>query len=98
MDIYQYIDTIPLSFQRLRAGAVATGLTVAVSVVNAKTGATLLASVSVPEVVAGSGIYTYNWTPGIFVDTECLVTFVVNGQKYSEFILITNGGTGGRAV
>lgn len=98
MTIYSFVDTIPLSFSRVRAGGTVTGLTVTVSVQNVKTGATLLASTAVPEVGSATGIYTYNWTHGITVDTQCLVTFLVGGSKYVEFILITNDGNGGRAV
>lgn len=99
MDIYSFSSIIPLSFTRVRAGVLVTGLTVTVTVKNAATGASLLASTSVPEALAGSGIYTYNWTHGLSQDTECLVTFSVGGSPYSEYILISNNSQpGGRTA
>lgn len=95
--IYVNEDTIPLSFSRVRAGTIVSGLTVTVVVKNAATGATLLSSHSVPEVLAGSGIYSYSWAHGLSADTECLVTFTVGSQIYSEHLFITIN-TGSRAT
>jgi len=97
MTIYSGNDVIPLSFSRVRAGSVISGLSVTVDVKNAKTGAVLLSSTSAPE-VGSTGIYTYNWTHGLTQDTECLVTYTVDGSKYVEYILISASGTGGRTA
>ena len=98
MDIYNFVDLIPLTYQRVRGGAAVTGLTVTVSAVNAVTKATLLSTVACPEIATGAGIYNYTWVHGLTSTTECLITFTVSGQIFTELILITNSGTGGRAV
>lgn len=95
MDIYNLVDTIPLSFSRVRNNALVSGLTVTVSVKNAATGTALLTSTSCPEVSVGSGIYTYNWTHGLKTDTIVLVTYTVGTSIYTEQILISFDLSGG---
>jgi hypothetical protein len=99
MDIYSSLtQTIPLSFSRIRANALVTGLTVTVVVKNAASNATLLASTSVPEVAVGAGIYTYNWTHGLTQDTECMIVYTVGSSEYTEYILIQSDAQGGRSA
>lgn len=98
MDIYSLTDQIPVSYSRARNNALVTGLTVTAVITNAKTGVTLLASTSLPEVSVGAGIYTYNWTHGLTQDTECLITYTVGTSKIMEFILISNDAAGGRSA
>ncbi len=97
MDVYNFVDFVPLSFSRNTGSSLVSGLTVSVTVKNAKTNASLLSSTSVPEISSGAGIYTYNWAHGLTTDTECLVTFTVGSSIFTEFILITNDGFGGRS-
>lgn len=97
MDVYSLLDKVPLSFNRVRANAVVTGLTVTVVVKNAQTGATLLASTSVPEQGGATGIYTYLWTHGLTDQTECIATYTVGSSIYTEFFLV-DGNFGGRAA
>ena len=97
MEYYTLIDIIPLSFSRVKNNALVSGLTVTVTVKNGKTGATLLAATSCPEITSGAGIYTYNWTHGLIEPTECLVEFSVNGHIYSEFVIVTNSSGIGTA-
>lgn len=89
MDIYALQDKIPLSYSRVNLNTIVTGLTVTVVVKSADTGATLLASTSVPEVLAGSGIYTYEWVHGLTVDTPCIAIYTAGGIILEEFFLIT---------
>jgi hypothetical protein len=91
-------DAIPLSFVRIRNGSKVTGLTVTVTVVNVKTGATILASTNVPEVGAGSGLYSYTWTHGQTQETDCLVTYTVAGFAYCEFLTVSDDDVVGRAT
>lgn len=94
MEIYSFYDQIPFSYSREINGTLVSGLTVSVTVTNAKTGATLLATTAMPE-VGTTGNYTYNWTHGITTPTECLVTYSITGKpNRHQYILISNGGTG----
>ena len=88
MTVYNLLDQVPLTFQRIVGGAIATGLTVTVVVKNAVTGSTLLSSTSCTEAIAGSGIYTYNWSHGLSQPTTCVATYTVGGKNYSESFLI----------
>ncbi len=89
---YNSTDTIPLFYIQMRNGAPVTGLTVSVSVVNALTGATLLASTNLPEVIVGSGLYAYAWSnTGVTVETECVATYAVAGYQYKENFTIDTG-------
>lgn len=98
MTVYDSVDQIPLTFQRMLNGAPVSGLTVTVVVKDATTGTVIRSSVSCPEVVASSGIYTYNWSHGLTQPTSCLAIYTVNGKQFSEaFEVVANEG-GGRAV
>jgi hypothetical protein len=97
MDIYNLNDTVPLSYSRIRNWQKVSGLTVTVAVTNTKTNATLLASRALPETATGSGEYFYSWTHGLVQDTQCTVTYTVNGQNYLEYIFISGSTAGGRA-
>lgn len=91
---YDTLLPIPLGYVRMRGGAPITGLTVTVSVANALTGGSLLASTSISEVGTGSGLYTYSWASGIAITTECVASYSVTdglGTKiYKEHFTITN--------
>ena len=89
MTIYDYLDQIPLTFARVRNNARVSGLTVSVTVLNSSTGATLLASTSLPE-AGSSGLYHFMWTHGIFAPTECLAVYTVGAQTYQEYFMISN--------
>jgi hypothetical protein len=97
MDYYSLNDAVPLSYAREINHQTVTGLTVTVSVVNTRTNASLLATTSLPETATGSGVYFMNWTHGLTQDTQCTVTYTVNGQKYLEFIFISETVPGGQA-
>ena len=94
MDFYTNQDTIPLSFMRVRNNAPITGLVVTVVVKNAASGATLLSSTTLPEVVAGSGNYTYNWNHGINSIIECVATYTTGSSVYVEYFTISNASQG----
>lgn len=83
---YKAYDSIPLYFQRVRNGVPVTGLSVTVSVANASTGVSLLASTTLTEVTPG--LYSYVWVPGISVQTECVVTYSTGGLQFKENITI----------
>jgi len=97
MDIYNLTDTILLSFSQIRSNAKVTGLTVTVTVTNAKTNAVLLASTNAPEISTGAGVYTYNWSHGLKFDTECLITYTAGALNYFEYIFVSTDLTGGRS-
>lgn len=82
MALYKTVDTIPLSYLRIRSGALVAGLTVTVKVVNCVTGATLLTSTTMTEITPG--VYVYNWTHGLSVFTECVALYTVGALVYAE--------------
>jgi hypothetical protein len=86
MGEYKSGDNIPLCYTRIRNGAVVTGLTVTVTVQNALTGATLLASTALTEVTPG--LYSYNWVAGITTQTECIATYSTSGGIFKEAFTI----------
>ena len=86
MTIYKVYDSIPLFFERIRAGGLVTGLSVTVVVINAATGATLLASTALTEITPGH--YEYVWNHGITVQTECVASYVVGGIAFKDTFTI----------
>lgn len=80
--------SIPLSFRYLLAGIPQTGQTVSVKVVDAKTGATLLSSTTMTEVVSGQ--YVYTWNSGITQFTNCLATYTILSKQVDEFFQIVD--------
>lgn len=82
MALYNTVDLIPLTFVRIRSGALVTGLTVSVKVTNAVTGATLLSTTAMSEVTPG--FYAYTWTHGLTLFTECTAVYSVGGLVYAE--------------
>lgn len=95
IETYNSQETVVLTYSRAINGALVSGLTVNILIKNAVTGATLLASTSMPE-IGSSGIYTYSWTHGLTAEqTECLVQYTAGTRTVFEHILITNM-SGGR--
>ena len=79
----QLYQQVPLTFSRVTNGAEVTGLSVKVKVLNAKTGATLLGSTSMIEVVPG--MYEYTWDSGITQATECKAIYSESGNTWVEY-------------
>lgn len=82
MAIFKTVDAVPLAFMRVRSGALVTGLTVTVKVLNVITGATLLSTTSMSEVTPG--VYAFNWSHSQNIFTECAAIYVVAGSSYVE--------------
>lgn len=82
MPNYQTLDIVPLAFMRILNGAAVTGLSVTVVVKNIRSGAVLLSSTALTEVVAG--VYSYSWTHGQTASTECVAQYTVGGVSYFE--------------
>ena len=82
MAIFKTVDKIPLAFIRMRGGALVTGLSVTVKVINVITGATLLATTSLSEVTPG--VYSYNWNHTLTAFTECVAIYTVGTNNYTE--------------
>lgn len=98
MDIFTQ-DVIPLTFTRIRANALVTGLTVSVTVKDAASGAVILTATSCPEITPGAGVYTFNWTHGLNQNTLMIATYTVTGgQIYSEYFYFTVGDPTGHAA
>lgn len=101
------VDTIiPLSILLMKADAsLEAGLSVFVKVINASTGATVLASTAMTEIATGH--YRYNWTHGLNAKTSLMAVYNIGSANSSdadtEFILIDdtvsrNDESDGRAV
>ncbi len=82
MGLYKTTGPVPLSFVRIRLGALVTGLTVTVKVLNALTGSTLFATTTMTEITPG--VYSYNWVHSLTVFTECVAIYTVSGLVYAE--------------
>lgn len=81
-------ESIPLTFRLLVGGVAQTGQTVTVAVYDETTGATVLASTTCPEVVAGQ--YTYNWTSPPKYRSNLRVTFTTGGKAYDTYYQIND--------
>ncbi len=82
MPLYKTVDPVPLAFMRVRGGAIVTGLTVTVRVVNVLTGVALLSTTAMTEVTPG--VYSYSWSHGQVSFTECSAIYVVGASSYIE--------------
>lgn len=67
---------------RVRNGALVTGLTVTVQVLNVITGTTLLSTTTMSEVV--TGVYSFNWNHTLTAFTSCVALYTVGGFVYPE--------------
>lgn len=93
--LFQTSDaTIPLTPpEPATGGLLAATLTIKVVVYNVATGATLLASTTVPASAGNTGIYVYQWTHGLTVKTYCLAVYTITGllsATYSDYFTIDN--------
>ena len=82
MALYKTVDPVPLSYVRVRSGALVSGLTVTVKVLNALTGSTLLATTTMTEIT--SGVYSYSWAHTLTAFTDCVAIYSASGLIYAE--------------
>ena len=83
---YKSVDAVPLSFVRIRGGALVTGLTLTAKVLNVLTGTTLLSTTTMSEVTPG--VYAYNWAHSQTTFTECVAIYSTSGSSFVEYFTI----------